>query len=180
MTTLYSALPQPKYTYTTTPTHTHLAPQSDHLVSCNPLSHHIYGQTQSSYPFPDHPNHYILAQTQTQFIEIQQVEIARLNARIPPYGKRQGYIPREPEDYGDGGAFPEIHIKQYPLDMGRKTVTKSSSSVVPLKVNEKGEVQYDAILRENMRKDQIVKFYLHHYPCTQYQLIFKYSDAFKI
>ena len=112
MTTLYSALPQPKYNYTTTPTHTHLAPQTDHLVSCNPLSHHLYDQTQSSHPHPNHPNPnpHILAQIQiqtqtTQFIEIQQVEIARLNARIPPYGKRQGYIPREPEDYGDGGAF---------------------------------------------------------------------------
>ena len=56
--------------------------------------------------------------------------------------------------------YAEIHIKQYPLDMGRKNTTKSSSSVVPLKVNEKGEVQYDAILRENMRKEQIVKFHI--------------------
>eukprot|EP00484_Ammonia_sp_Unknown_P019994 CAMPEP_0197030688 /NCGR_PEP_ID=MMETSP1384-20130603/9863_1 /TAXON_ID=29189 /ORGANISM="Ammonia sp." /LENGTH=818 /DNA_ID=CAMNT_0042460085 /DNA_START=9 /DNA_END=2466 /DNA_ORIENTATION=+ len=84
-----------------------------------------------------------------------QVEIARLNAKIPPYGQRQGYVPREPADFGDGGAFPEIWIKQYPLDMGRKNAS-SSSSVVPVKVNEKGEIQYDAILRENMRKDQIM------------------------
>lgn len=151
--TLYSALPQPKYSYTTTKTHTHLAPQSDHLVSSHTHSH--YKQYQSYHPYSNQII-CILAQTQT----IQQVEIARLNARIPPYGRRDGYIPREPEDYGDGGAFPEIHIKQYPLDMGRKNTTKSASSVVPLKVNEKGEVQYDAILRENMRKEQIVKFYI--------------------
>jgi SNW domain-containing protein 1 len=43
-----------------------------------------------------------------------------LEARIPPYGKRAGWKPRKPEDYGDGGAFPEIHIAQYPRDMGRK------------------------------------------------------------
>eukprot|EP00485_Elphidium_margaritaceum_P011859 CAMPEP_0202704126 /NCGR_PEP_ID=MMETSP1385-20130828/16873_1 /ASSEMBLY_ACC=CAM_ASM_000861 /TAXON_ID=933848 /ORGANISM="Elphidium margaritaceum" /LENGTH=676 /DNA_ID=CAMNT_0049362085 /DNA_START=29 /DNA_END=2055 /DNA_ORIENTATION=- len=84
------------------------------------------------------------------------VESARLNAQIPPYGHRQGYVPREPSDFGDGGAFPEIHIKQYPLDMGRKSSTKSSLGVVPLRVNEKGEVEYDAILRENMRKEQIM------------------------
>eukprot|EP01083_Nonionella_stella_P075975 206799_1 len=86
----------------------------------------------------------------------QHLEIVRLNAKIPPYGQRQGYIPREPEDFGDGGAFPEIFIKQYPLDMGRQDLNKNTSSVVPLKVNEKGEVQYDAILRENMRKNQIM------------------------
>jgi hypothetical protein len=40
----------------------------------------------------------------------------------PPYGsaERLRYVPRRPEDYGDGGAFPEVHVGQYPLDMGRK------------------------------------------------------------
>jgi hypothetical protein len=33
----------------------------------------------------------------------------------PPYGKRKGWIPRTVEDFGDGGAFPEIHVAQYPL-----------------------------------------------------------------
>eukprot|EP01084_Bolivina_argentea_P003840 7252_1 len=84
-----------------------------------------------------------------------QLEIVKLNSVIPPYGSRDGYIPREPEDFGDGGAFPEIPIKQYPLDMGRKDL-QNKSSVVSLKVNDKGEVQYDAILRENMRKEQIL------------------------
>eukprot|EP01084_Bolivina_argentea_P208229 355110_1 len=85
-----------------------------------------------------------------------QIQIATLNASIPPYGKRQGYVPREPEDYGDGGAFPEIHIKQYPLDMGRKDLQKSTSGVVALRVNAEGEIEYDSILRENMRKEQIM------------------------
>lgn len=35
----------------------------------------------------------------------------------PPYGLRQGFLPRKAEDFGDGGAFPEIHIAQYPLGM---------------------------------------------------------------
>ena len=43
-----------------------------------------------------------------------------LTSRAPPYGRRQGFIPRSHEDFGDGGAFPEVHIMQYPLDMGRK------------------------------------------------------------
>lgn len=33
----------------------------------------------------------------------------------PPYGQRKGYLPRTAEDFGDGGAFPEIHIAQFPL-----------------------------------------------------------------
>ena len=37
----------------------------------------------------------------------------------PPYGRRQNYIPRDPEDFGDGGAFPEIHVAQYPRGMGK-------------------------------------------------------------
>lgn len=33
----------------------------------------------------------------------------------PPYGQRKGWIPRSEADYGDGGAFPEITVVQYPL-----------------------------------------------------------------
>ena len=45
----------------------------------------------------------------------------------PPYGRRKGWIPRSLEDYGDGGAFPEIHVAQYPLNMGKKKATVSTS-----------------------------------------------------
>ncbi len=38
----------------------------------------------------------------------------------PAYGHRKGWIPRQLQDYGDGGAFPEIHVVQYPLNMGKK------------------------------------------------------------
>ena len=31
---------------------------------------------------------------------------------IPPYLHRANFIPRKPEDFGDGGAFPEIHVSQ--------------------------------------------------------------------
>lgn len=40
-----------------------------------------------------------------------------LNKKIPPYGGRKGWIPKTVEDFGDGGAFPEIHVLQYPLNM---------------------------------------------------------------
>jgi hypothetical protein len=38
---------------------------------------------------------------------------------VPPYGKRKGFIPRSQADFADGGAYPEILVAQYPLDMGR-------------------------------------------------------------
>jgi SNW domain-containing protein 1 len=38
----------------------------------------------------------------------------------PPYGQRRDWIPRTLEDYGDGGAYPEINIVQYPLELGKK------------------------------------------------------------
>ena len=45
---------------------------------------------------------------------------------IPPYGQRRGWKPTTPEDFGDGGAYPECHIAQYPLEMGRKKVSQST------------------------------------------------------
>ncbi len=47
------------------------------------------------------------------------------NAGIPQYGHRLRYLPRNVDDFGDGGAFPEIHIMQYPLEMGRKDRVRS-------------------------------------------------------
>lgn len=71
----------------------------------------------------------------------------------PPYGSRQGWIPREVEDFGDGGAFPEIHVAQYPLDMGRKRSDgKSSNSIVPLALDADGKVKFDAIISKGNSK----------------------------
>lgn len=40
---------------------------------------------------------------------------------IPPYLHRQGFIPRCEEDFGGGGAYPEIFVAQYPLGMGKES-----------------------------------------------------------
>lgn len=73
----------------------------------------------------------------------------------PPYGQRASWRPRSQEDYGDGGAFPEIPIAQYPLDMGRKgTATKSKALAV--QVDESGKVKYDAIARQGHSSNRIV------------------------
>ncbi|CAB1339859.1 unnamed protein product [Coregonus sp. 'balchen'] len=47
----------------------------------------------------------------------------------PPYGYRKSWVPRSLEDFGDGGAFPEIHVAQFPLEMGRKKKTSNALAV---------------------------------------------------
>eukprot|EP00889_Picochlorum_renovo_P008552 jgi/Picre1/35582/NNA_003043.t1 len=43
----------------------------------------------------------------------------RVAEHAPPYGARKGFIPRRLADFDQGGAYPEIHVAQYPLEMGR-------------------------------------------------------------
>ena len=47
--------------------------------------------------------------------EQRENQVVSAAKAAPPYGKRKGWIPRTVEDFGDGGAFPEIHVAQYPL-----------------------------------------------------------------
>ncbi|KAK3287579.1 hypothetical protein CYMTET_4928 [Cymbomonas tetramitiformis] len=39
--------------------------------------------------------------------------------QVPPYLAREEFSPTEQRHFGAGGSFPEVHILQYPLDMGR-------------------------------------------------------------
>ncbi|KYN08547.1 Puff-specific protein Bx42, partial [Cyphomyrmex costatus] len=73
----------------------------------------------------------------------------------PPYGQRRGWVPRNPEDFGDGGAFPEIHVAQYPLGMGMKG-KESTSNALAIQLNAQGKVKYDLIARQGHSKDKIV------------------------
>jgi len=73
----------------------------------------------------------------------------------PPYGKRKGWIPRTVEDFGDGGAFPEIHVAQYPLNMGRGE-GESKSNALAVQLDASGKVKYDLLARQGQRKDKIV------------------------
>lgn len=75
---------------------------------------------------------------------------------VPPYLKRQGFVPRKIEDFGDGGAFPEIHLVQYPLDMGRNKSSKPGSNILPVSVDAHGNVAYDAIVKQNENSKKIV------------------------
>lgn len=80
-------------------------------------------------------------------------------ATAPPYGKRKGFIPRKPSDFGDGGAYPECHVAQYPLDMGRAPAsggTSASSAIVPVSVDAEGKVDYGAIMKQGLNATKIV------------------------
>nr|CAG8497330.1 10790_t:CDS:10 [Entrophospora candida] len=73
----------------------------------------------------------------------------------PSYRNRLGWKPKRPEDFGDGGAYPEIHIAQYPLEMGRsKTVT--SGGALPLQVDAEGNIQYDDIAKQGHSESRII------------------------
>ncbi|KAI9632777.1 SKIP/SNW domain-containing protein [Dioszegia hungarica] len=64
-------------------------------------------------------------------------------SNAPAYGSRKGWKPKSAVDFGQGGAYPECHVAQYPLDMGRKKVNKGTT--LALQVDQDGTVRYDAI-----------------------------------
>ncbi|EPQ30344.1 uncharacterized protein PFL1_01870 [Pseudozyma flocculosa PF-1] len=82
--------------------------------------------------------------------------LATKASHIPPYGKRTGWKPRAQADFGDGGSYPECHIAQYPLEMGRKKAGTSGNTVA-LQVDADGTVRYDAIVQQGRRPGQIVQ-----------------------
>eukprot|EP00456_Euglypha_rotunda_P088283 TRINITY_DN9037_c0_g1_i17.p1 TRINITY_DN9037_c0_g1~~TRINITY_DN9037_c0_g1_i17.p1 ORF type:complete len:411 (-),score=86.57 TRINITY_DN9037_c0_g1_i17:16-1248(-) len=67
----------------------------------------------------------------------------------PPYGKRERWNPRSVEDFGDGGAFPECHISQYPLGMGREDTNQGV--MIPLKVDAEGNLKFDSIVKQGQK-----------------------------
>lgn len=58
------------------------------------------------------------------------------------------------QDYGDGGAFPEIHVAQYPLGMGMQG-KESTSNALAVQLDAHGKVKYDVIARQGHGKDKV-------------------------
>ncbi|EGC46989.1 pre-mRNA-processing protein [Histoplasma capsulatum var. duboisii H88] len=86
---------------------------------------------------------------------VNESQVVLKTAGPPPYGRRSGWRPRNPEDFADGGAFPEIPVAQYPLDMGRKG-TSSTSNALAVQVDAEGKVKYDAIAKQGQGENRIV------------------------
>ncbi|XP_023782949.1 SNW domain-containing protein 1 [Cyanistes caeruleus] len=109
-----------------------------------------------------------LSQDQLELEERARAQRSRQTALVssrrepPPYGYRKGWIPRVLEDFGDGGAFPEIHVAQYPLDMGRK---KKMSNALAVQVDAEGKIKYDAIARQGQSKDKVLFLPICHLAC---------------
>ncbi|KAI1449726.1 SKIP/SNW domain-containing protein [Annulohypoxylon stygium] len=85
--------------------------------------------------------------------QIDESQIVLRRTGPPPYGQRAGWRPRGQEDFGDGGAFPEIPVAQYPLSMGKESGT---SNALAIQVGATGKVKYDAIARQGHGEGRIV------------------------
>ncbi|XP_057456954.1 SNW/SKI-interacting protein A-like [Lotus japonicus] len=109
----------------------------------------------SSATYYDHSNDPWFKQRFTSSEE-EKASAAIKQKQVPPYLKRAGFVPRRVEDFGDGGAFPEIHVAQYPLDMGRDKSSKPGSKILPVTVDAHGNVAYDAIVKQNENAKKIV------------------------
>lgn len=96
-----------------------------------------------------------VASVYTACVDFQSADYFFQRSGPPPYGNRSGWRPRSAEDFGDGGAFPEIPVAQYPLDMGRKG-TASTSNALAVQVDAEGKVKYDAIARQGHGENRII------------------------
>ncbi|GAA6038074.1 hypothetical protein JCM8097_007533 [Rhodosporidiobolus ruineniae] len=76
-------------------------------------------------------------------------QVAVQGPSIPPYGSRKGWQPKTQADFGDGGAYPECHKAQYPLEMGRKKT--AAGNTLALQVDSDGNVNYGAIAQQGQR-----------------------------
>ncbi|PFH57159.1 hypothetical protein XA68_15419 [Ophiocordyceps unilateralis] len=86
--------------------------------------------------------------------QLDESQIVLRRTGPPPYGQREGWRPRSQEDFGDGGAFPEVPVAQYPLDMGKKHGSKSNA--LAIQVDSEGKVKYDAIARRGHSDGRII------------------------
>ncbi|XP_072306423.1 SNW domain-containing protein 1 [Eucyclogobius newberryi] len=100
-----------------------------------------------------------LSQDQLEAEERQRAQKSYSTALVssrrepPSYRLRKGWVPRAQEDFGDGGAFPEIHMAQFPMEMGREQKT---SNALAVQVDAEGKIKYDAIARQGQSKDKVV------------------------
>lgn len=84
----------------------------------------------------------------------------RVVSKVPVYPlrnrSRPRFIPRMQEDYEDGGAYPEIRITQFPLEMGRKGRQTAVSKTVAMRVDEEGDADYAAVVKQGEKSSAVV------------------------
>ncbi|TFK54639.1 hypothetical protein OE88DRAFT_1716824 [Heliocybe sulcata] len=87
--------------------------------------------------------------------QTQSTSLISTRTVIPPYGQRAGWKPKTQEDFGDGGAYPECHVAQYPLDLGKKKT--AAGNTLALQVDAEGNVRYDALVQQGQREGKRVQ-----------------------
>lgn len=137
---LFASLPKPKYTGEHEEVPIHAQPKGPRIVGPGVIDE---SQIVLKVSRPDSDK-----QEYTDMSDCQR-------SGPPLYGQRSGWRPRSADDFGDGGAFPEIPVAQYPLDMGRKG-TASSSNALAIQVDAEGKVKYDAIARQGHNENRII------------------------
>jgi SNW domain-containing protein 1 len=102
-------------------------------------SYGLYSSSISLLPQPVHAP--VISSDEESVLAVSSQSSQTLVSRPtrPPYGQRNGWRPSTADDFGasmakfsihqlltlftgDGGSYPECHVAQYPLDMGRKKV----------------------------------------------------------
>lgn len=96
----------------------------------------------------------------------ERCEAAKTYAKLSPEKRKAArplFVPRRVGDFGDGGAFPEIHVAQYPRNMGNPHLkqqqqrgSSSTSALINVEVDEKGQVSYDAIVKGGTNTNKTV------------------------
>ncbi|KAI3781779.1 hypothetical protein L2E82_11803 [Cichorium intybus] len=111
----------------------------------------------SSSTFYDHSSDPWFKQRYSAPTEDEHTETIKNNP-VPIYNtpERLKYRPSKPQDFGDGGAFPEIHYAQYPLDPGRKKDSSSGPKTLPVTVDKHGNLTFDAIVKQNENASKII------------------------
>ena len=104
----------------------------------------------------------------------QRCKAAAEVAKMAPAQRKHKklFVPRSLADFDDGGAFPEIHVAQYPRHMGNPHLKKKtgaaaggttaaggqpiSRAIVNVEVDKNGEISYDAIVKGGTNADKTV------------------------
>ena len=95
-------------------------------------------------------------------------------SRMTPEQRKKLFLPRSLADFDDGGAFPEIHVAQYPRHMGNphltaaRTTTSTSianvvrgaqqtnTALISVEIDKDGDVSYDALVKSGTNANRIV------------------------
>ncbi|TFK76349.1 pre-mRNA-processing protein 45 [Pluteus cervinus] len=101
------------------------------------------------------PLHVHLVEDDDVLLALQTSQKVVIRQAVPPYGQRKNWKPQSADDFGDGGSYPECHVAQFPLEMGRKKA--SSGNTLALQVDSEGNVRYDAIAHQGQRPDKRVQ-----------------------